>query len=176
MTVQPDGVGSGGRGGSQSAGPSQSGKQVLIERLRQNMEEALRSLPVWLLHDENKIPIYASGKNRRGTLDSPEDRAQLVEFEDAALGLLKCPRAVGLGVALGAVPGTDIILSGMDFDDCYVNGALVEPAARVLTAATSYAEKSLSGKGLHINAVHRKGILCQVDSKRRNCVHGASPF
>src|SRR5262249_27110863 len=27
-----------------------------------------------------------------------------------------------------------------------------------------------------VNAVHGESVLCQVDSKRRNCVHGASPF
>ena len=29
---------------------------------------------------------------------------------------------------------------------------------------------------LRVDAVHGEGIFCQVDSKRRNCIHGTSPF
>jgi hypothetical protein len=127
-------------------------KHALIERIRANVPEQLRELRVWLLWSGGpgkRRPIYASGVSRHGILDSAEDRAALVEFEAAGLALLKCRRAVGLGVALGKVPGTEIWLSGIDLDDCYVNGELTEPGASVLAATPSYAEKSPSAEGLH---------------------------
>jgi hypothetical protein len=129
-------------------------KQALIERIRANVPRLVRELAVWLLWSEpepgKKRPIYASGVNRHGTLDSPEDRAELVEFEDAGYKFVKIKRAVGLAIALGRVPDTDIHIGGIDLDDCYVDGVAREPGASVLAANTSYAEKSPSRGGAHI--------------------------
>lgn len=120
----------------------------VIERIESNLPQELRNLPVWLLH-RKKQPFYADGTPRRGKLDSAADRAKLVTYEEIVTALL-IHGADGIGVALGPVPGTDIVLSGIDLDHCYVAGQLEERAAAILTAAKSYAEKSPSGEGLHI--------------------------
>jgi len=121
-----------------------------VTRIRENVPQMLRDLPVWLLHDADKTPIYADGSNRRGTLDSAEDRARLVTFEEAAAALPQVTRASGLGFALGEVPGEEIHLAGLDFDGCYRDGELDERVMQILAAADSYAERSPSGIGLHI--------------------------
>lgn len=62
-----------------------------LPRLRDTVPDELRRLPVWLLWREvagkpgdkpRKVPLYASGANRSGALDSPEDRAQLREAHE----------------------------------------------------------------------------------------------
>ncbi|MGB6451007.1 MAG: hypothetical protein WBE92_09670 [Steroidobacteraceae bacterium] len=122
---------------------------VLIERIRTRIPAELLERPIWLLHDERKVPIYARGIQRHGVLDSPEDRAQLVMFAAAAAALPRVRRAVGLGLALGAVPGEDII-SGIDLDHCYTDGVLDPRVIDLMGAAASYAERSPSGTGVHI--------------------------
>jgi hypothetical protein len=84
----------------------------LVARLREQVPALLRELPVWLLHDRYKVPIYASGNNRRGATDTPEDRDELVSFEDAAAALTHLGRACSLGVVLGEVPGEEVRLCG----------------------------------------------------------------
>jgi hypothetical protein len=134
-------------------------KQVLIERVRENVPEVLRELPVWLLHGAGKTPIYVNGENRCGELDTPADRRNFVRFETAAEALQRVHRASGLGVALGEVPGEEFRLSGIDLDHCFQGGKLDERAVEVLCAADSYAEKSPSGEGLHILGTGDIGTL-----------------
>ncbi len=141
--------------------PASAGDQeALIERIRSSVPAILRELPIWLLHDAKKIPIYASGENRHGAMDSAEDRAQLVSFEKAAAALPKIFRATGLGVALGEVPGEEFRLCGIDLDHCYdEEQRLAERAEQILLAANSYAEKSPSGRGLHILGIGELGTF-----------------
>jgi putative DNA primase/helicase len=120
----------------------------LIERIERNVPRSLLDLPAWLLH-RKKQPFYADGTPRRGTLDSPEDRARLVTFDQIVAALL-IHGADGVGIALGPVPSTDFVLSGIDLDHCYANGRLEQRAGAILAGAQSYGEKSPSGKGLHI--------------------------
>lgn len=129
------------------------GPSALLDRIEQNVPRKLLDLPVWLLHTADKVPLYADGRRRRGKLDSPEDRASLVTFDNAAAALLVLADAAGLGVALGEVPGTDLVISGIDLDHCYCVGKLDERAGEILSAANSYAERSPSGQGLHILGV-----------------------
>lgn len=125
-----------------------------LERVRANAPRALLELPVWLAwrsvpqpgEKPRKVPFYCDGTPRRGALDSPEDRARLMTFDQAA----ECfdpQRFTGLGVALGEVPGEELVLSGIDLDDVRPD----DPRAlEVLGAAASYSEVSPSGAGLKI--------------------------
>jgi len=120
----------------------------LIERVESHVPQSLLDLPVWLLH-RNKQPFYADGTPRRGKLDSPQDRARLANYKQIVAALL-IHGGDGVGVALGAVPGTDLVLSGIDLDHCYVEGRLDKRAGAILATVRSYGEKSPSGQGLHI--------------------------
>jgi hypothetical protein len=129
----------------------------LIQRVESHVPRSLLDLPVWLLH-RNKQPFYADGTPRRGTLDSPEDRARLVTYKQIEAALLIHGQVEdGVGVALGAVPGTDLVLSGIDLDHCYVDGQLEERAGDILATARSYGERSPSGQGLHILGLGKIG-------------------
>lgn len=129
---------------------SMSQLSALLNRIDRNVPRALLDLPVWLLHTADKVPKYIDGRRRQGKLDSPEDRAKLVTFEEAAKASLVVHDVAGLGIALGPVAGTDIILAGIDLDHCYRNGELDGRAQEILTAAYTYAERSPSGQGLHV--------------------------
>lgn len=137
---------------------------------------ALADLPVWLLwrsvpsakgEKPRKLPFYADGTSRRGTLDSAEDRARLVDFA-AASGALTAEYA-GLGVALGEVPGEELHVSGIDLDNVRdaQTGELDERATAILGAAASYAEISPSGRGIKIFGTGALGTC-----KRMNCSAG----
>jgi hypothetical protein len=97
-----------------------------------------------------KVPFYSNGAPRSGTLDAPEDRARLVYFATATATLT--PAYAGLGVALGEIPGDEIIVSGTDLDNCRdaTTGELDARAVAILAAANSYAEVSPSGCGIKI--------------------------
>ncbi len=131
-----------------SAGDQSPDPFELIQRVEKHVPQTLLNLPVWLLH-RNKQPFYADETARRGKLDSPEDRARLVTYKQIVAALL-IHGGDGVGVALGAVPGTDLVLSGIDLDHCYVDGQLEERASAILATVRSYGEKSPSGQGLHI--------------------------
>ncbi|MCU0975309.1 MAG: DUF3987 domain-containing protein [Steroidobacteraceae bacterium] len=130
-----------------------------LARLRDNVPDELRRLPVWLLWRElppdkpgdkwRKVPVYACGIERNGKLDTPQDRAQLVDFEAAAKAADRVPCA-GLGVALGPVPGEGLHLAGLDFDGLGANPERDGRALEVMGAACSYSERSPSGEGLHV--------------------------
>lgn len=133
--------------------------EELVARTRANVPAILRELPVWLLHDASKTPIYADGSNRRGTLDSAEDRAKLVTFEEAAAALKRVDRANGIGIALGEVPGEELTIAGIDIDGCYSGEELDPRAVEILGACASYAERSPSGNGLHVLGIGNIGTL-----------------
>jgi regulatory protein RepA len=125
-----------------------------LERVRTNAPPAMLALPVWLAwrsvptpgEKPRKVPFYCDGAPRHGTLDAPEDRARLLTFDQAA-ETFDPARFTGLGVALGAVPGEELVLAGIDLDDI----AADDPRTlEVLGAADSYAETSPSGAGLKV--------------------------
>ena len=125
-----------------------------LAKLREAVPEQLRELPVWLAwrsicapgEKPRKVPYYCDGAPRHGALDSPEDRARLVTFDQAA-ATFDPARFTGLGIALGDVPGEEITLAGIDLDDVREDDPRV---LEVLGAAASYAEVSPSGKGIKI--------------------------
>jgi hypothetical protein len=123
----------------------------------------LMAQPVWLLwrplpnpdptKKDLKVPCYASGRNRRGDLDGPEDRARLVThaaavaaYEQAAPGTY-----AGLGIALGP-DGRGGCWQGVDLDS--IVAANLTDVADLWTrgdcVGLGYVEASPSGEGLHI--------------------------
>jgi hypothetical protein len=127
---------------------------TLVERVRKSFPAQLLKLPIWLLWEyrpnpkggkPRKVPLYANGDERSGTLDSEADRSRLVTFAAAAKAL---GRKQGLGIALGVAPD-GLHLSGIDADgiDDPLNDDRIK---RLLKRAGSYAELSPSGKGIHI--------------------------
>lgn len=119
-------------------------------------------LPVWLLWKrigDRKVPYYADGAPRSGKLDSPEDRARLVPFAEAAAAYARSEYA-GLGIALGLIPDTDIHLAGIDLDHIRLDD---ERVRRIVTAAESYAEVSPSGDGVHVLGQGPTGLLSKAD-------------
>jgi hypothetical protein len=55
------------------------------------------------------------GKDEKFALDSPEDRARLVTFDDA-LSRFNSRKYTGLGIALGRLPDASLHLSGIDLE------------------------------------------------------------
>ena len=74
----------------QTEDPASRSKFEDFDRIRTNVPIDLHGLPIWLLYREQiqpgdpkprKVPLYANGRYR-GTTDTPEDREQLVTFEE----------------------------------------------------------------------------------------------
>lgn len=123
---------------------------------------------LWKLINGRKVPFYANGALRgrkpddreaRLSLDSPEDRAQLVTFDAAAAAYARGGYD-GLGIALGPVPGTDIHLAGIDLDHIALDD---ERVRHIVEAAHSYAEISPGGDGVHILGEGPTGLLSKAD-------------
>jgi predicted P-loop ATPase len=124
--------------------------------LRASMPQAMRALPQWLMwrferfdgdKKPRKVPYYLSGHKRRGVQGSPEDRAELCEF-DAATAALKAGRWDGVGFAF--LPGDGLI--GIDIDGAVDpdTGEVSERCRKIIEACSSYTEWSPSGRGVHI--------------------------
>lgn len=135
-----------------------------LDRCREAVPARLRELPVWLLwrslpgdKKRRKVPYYASGTPRCGSLDSPADRSELVAFDEAAVAFALGTFA-GLGIALGEVPGEEVTLAGIDLDNLGERPEAEPRAAEILAAAESYAERSPSGRGLHILGTVRAAV------------------
>lgn len=114
--------------------------------------DALRGMRAWLLwksapHPEKpnkrrKVPRYAGTGAFRGAHGTPEDRAQLVTFDEAKAALLKGGYD---GVGFATLPEFGVCI--FDFDDC-INGQ-IEPFVEELGIST-YAEYSPSRTGVHV--------------------------
>jgi putative DNA primase/helicase len=134
-------------------------KRADVANIEANVPAELRELPVWLLWKEGqrgqnkekppKIPFYATGK-ARGSTDTPKDRSLLVSFADARQKY--DDRYSGLGIALGRVTDTTLILSGIDLDRCVKEDRSVAPAVEpvIAAAAGAYTEISPGQHGLKI--------------------------
>lgn len=90
-----------------------------------------------------KVPYYANGKKRKGKLDSPDDIAQLVSFDEAQVALSQ-GEYTGLGFALG-VDHNGSYWQGIDFDDIDSKPALLS----LITSLPGYIETSPSKNGVH---------------------------
>lgn len=112
-------------------------------------EELLKTLPGYMTHPDcrrwllhiNKVPHYANGSKRNGSLDSPKDQSQLVNFEVAYEVLVKGDFS-GLGFALGS-DGKEGHWQGIDLDN------LAAHPEFYLLKLPGYIELSPSANGLH---------------------------
>ena len=109
--------------------------------------EAMKKARRWLLWRPNsegrKIPDYVNGKPRSGTLDTPEEIAQLVTYPEAVAALKVAGQGYDLGFALGP-DGTGNFWHAIDFDNVDASGT-----ADLVNAAPGYVERSPSGQGAH---------------------------
>jgi putative DNA primase/helicase len=163
---------------------SDSDKAAYIARIRANVPDELKALPIWLLwrsvpepgkKKPKKVPYYASGgaraagfKERGLELDCPEDRQQLVTFSEAVAAYER-GGYTGLGIALGVMPDGRR-LSGIDLDDVSPTDPQV---TQILLAANSYAEVSPSGNGVKIFGL---GDIGKTKSARLEIYSGARFF
>lgn len=100
----------------------------------------------WLLR-RVKVPHYITGAKRTGTLDSRGDLKRLATFEDACAKL-----------SLGGYDGLGLAINGgiqfIDLDRCYDEQGKVKPLYQLIVkkakALGAFAERSISGYGLHI--------------------------
>lgn len=113
---------------------------------------ALRSLKAWLIwkfepHDNpggkpRKVPWYAAGGRRFGDHGTPEDRRQLVTFDEARTHAAR--RGFdGVGFATLA----DFGIVALDFDACVDAAGEIHPEVQAVLG-TTYCELSPSGTGV----------------------------
>jgi KaiC/GvpD/RAD55 family RecA-like ATPase len=106
----------------------------------------LRGWLVWRFIQEHgepkprKVPFYVRGR-ARGKQGTPEDRAELVTFEEAQAA---CTRGNFDGVGFCPMPEWGI--AALDFDNCVVDGKVHADVERLV--AGTYAELSPSGRGV----------------------------
>ena len=105
----------------------------------------------WLIASSDKVPHYANGSKRHGTLDSPSDWAQLVSYQDARNARDACGVGWLLGFALGP-DGTGCYWQGIDLDNIVANSLhdIANRWARGDCLKLGYMETSPSGNGIHI--------------------------
>lgn len=99
-----------------------------------------------------KVPYYVGGGRREGTLDAPEDRAKLVNYDEALAAYQRVGIAyAGLAIALGP-DGTGGHWQGIDLDDMVVTGVkdIADLWTRGPCAGLGYVEMSPSGNGIHL--------------------------
>lgn len=120
------------------------------QTMRGSLPPILLGIKRWLLWRNEpreganrKVPYYANGKRRQGTLDTEADWANLVTF-DVAMAAYKAGNYSGLGLALGPL-GDGNYLQGIDGD--YIEKHPEAKAA--FDRMPGYVEWSPSGKGVH---------------------------
>jgi putative DNA primase/helicase len=125
---------------------AESYTQILRQSIPAAMRQARRWL-LWRLEDragvKAKVPYYASGERRQGTLDTQADWSCLVDFE-TALKVYESGRYTGLGFALGP-DESGHHWQGIDLDHIANNQKLKALA----DSLPGYVETSPSGDGLH---------------------------
>jgi P4 family phage/plasmid primase-like protien len=131
-----------------------------LARIGEVVPTELKDQQIWLLWKAvkkagkpkpDKVPYYANGAVRSGSLGKPEDVANLVTFGEAVAAYNAAPRRyAGIGVAL--LSGMDI--GALDLDDCIdASGKPVSDldVRRILRACKDcYIERSPSGLGLRV--------------------------
>lgn len=107
-------------------------RQWLAYRLEQNADPTKKP---------RKVPYYIGGGKRDGALDTPEDTARLVTFDEAFAAWQSMPTGTyaGLGIALNNG------WQGIDLDDVPQN-----QLSDLANDAPGYVERSPSGRGCHV--------------------------
>jgi hypothetical protein len=100
----------------------------------------------------DKIPRYASGRQRHGANGSAEDRAQLVDLGDALLAF-KRGLCDGIGVALLR----DVHFWALDLDEC-IDADTLSPLAQQVIGSGTYAELSPSRSGVRALFAGKAGV------------------
>ena len=120
------------------------------QQLRTALPPVMRSARRWMLWRAEKrasvtakVPYYADGKRRTGTLDTEADWSRLTDFE-TALNAYAAGGYTGLGFALGP-DGEHFCWQGIDLDHIDENPVLQDFAKTL----PGYVETSPSGRGLH---------------------------
>jgi hypothetical protein len=123
--------------------------------------DALRGIRAWLLWrfepnpgggKPRKIPYYATGGRRTGKQGSPDDTAQLVDWNEA-LRAAAVHDMAGVGFALDVAHN----VTALDFDNCYDGDRLLPDVAALVQH--SYAERSPSKRGVRAFFVGQLGNL-----------------
>ncbi len=136
--------------------PSLPPVEVDPDILRTEIPPCMQEAPRWLLYrlapplkpgkKPRKIPHYATtGTERKGTLDTPEDTAELVTLDAAIAALARFP-GYGIGFALGPCDDSGDYWQGVDLD----NLSLHPEWTTILDMAPGYREWSPSRDGYHI--------------------------
>lgn len=103
--------------------------------------EELKTLPQWVAHTSDKVPIGPQGRAASTT-----DPSTWMTYEDAR----RVQRAGGLA-GVGLVMSKDDDLIGIDLDNAIESdGQVKDWAAAIICQVNSYTEVSPSGTGLHI--------------------------
>ena len=146
-----------------------------IDRYRLAVPPSIQHLRLWLVwrfeparepgKKALKVPHYAgSGARRSGVQGSPEDRAQLVTFEEA-LTAFAGGRWSGLGIAL--VTGCGLV--AYDLDNCATKTDGIAPVVNeLLHASGTYCELSPSGGGVRILALGAAASVKKLHPKGWN--------
>lgn len=120
----------------------------------------LKARKIWLLWKgvikadkpkPDKVPYYANGAVRSGSLGKPEDVANLVTFDEALAAYhAAAGRYAGVGIALLSGMG----IGALDLDNCIDAGGKLGSdlhVLRILMACKDcYIERSPSGRGLRV--------------------------
>lgn len=135
----------------------------------------LQEIPGWLVWKyeqvtgeakPRKVPYYVGGGRRHGVQGSPDDRAKLVAFDQAAVALQSGKWA---GVGLAMLPEWGLV--GLDFDHCVADDKVLPDVQRLV--AGTYAEMSPSGNGVR---AFMRGALADRKSRADAAQFGFEVF
>ncbi|MEK6271616.1 MAG: hypothetical protein AABM42_03090 [Actinomycetota bacterium] len=155
-----------------------------VTKLVESIPAELRELPQWVVwrrEERNgkptKVPYRAKDLGMRASVSKPSTWSD----PDAALSAWQTGCADGVGFVFTE----NDPFAGIDLDHCFEDGELHPDAAAIVAALNSYAERSPSGRGLHVlvraelNGTRRRtgktpwgGQLETYDRGRYFCVTG----
>lgn len=112
----------------------------------------------WIVHNDKKCPMD-SKTGRIASIMDPKTLCTLKEAMDFVSRNL--PKKYGVGIVLGKIG--DKMLCAIDIDDCYDDEGNIYPEVRqLIDYMDTYAEKSVSGRGVHIYFfAKKKGVKCK---------------